>query len=122
MKVTGGEDPGGVQASIGRMLGLVYPRAAGRGEKYFQPAPQFLDALVVALLEPGEEIPETEFWERVNSFGVVCGALGTADTRSCSPPGACPRRRRPRCATTAEPSWLSSWGWGTRASMPTTSR
>lgn len=85
MDATGGEDPEGFAASLGRMLGLAYPRSAGRGGKYFRPGPQFLDALVVALLEPGEEIPEAAFWERAwQSFGLMSGALGTTDAQRLS--------------------------------------
>lgn len=76
----GGEDPEGFGTSIGRMAGLVYPRREGRGEKYYLPASQFLDMLVVALLEPDEEITVEEFWRRAEqTFGVLCGARGSAD-------------------------------------------
>jgi hypothetical protein len=54
----------------------------GRGEKYYRPAPQFLDMLVAALLEPEEEIPATEFWERAwEAFGILSGARSRHDAK-----------------------------------------
>jgi len=65
---------------IGRLVGLLYPRQQGRGDKYYLPAPQFLDMLVFALVEPGKEISLEEFWARAAArFGVLCGARGRAD-------------------------------------------
>lgn len=82
MAVSGGDDPEDFAAGIGRMIGLVFPRVAGRGDKYFRPAPEFLDALVVSLLAPGEDVTMDEFWRRAGErFGVVSGALGTRDQR-----------------------------------------
>ena len=52
----------------------------GRGEKYYRPAPQFLDMLVAALLEPGEAIPATEFWKKAwQTFGILSGARSRHD-------------------------------------------
>ena len=75
-----GEDPEGFWTSLGRMAGLVFPRASGRGGKYYLPAPQFLDMLVVALLAPDEEIPMEEFWNRAwQRFGIIVGARSSLD-------------------------------------------
>lgn len=78
-----GEEPESVSRSLGRMVGLVYPRLQGRGDKYFSPAPQFLDMLVLCLIEPDEgSIPVEEFWLRVRErFGLLSGVEGTADSR-----------------------------------------
>lgn len=52
----------------------------GRGEKYYRPAPQFLDMLVAALLEPGQAIPATEFWQKAwRTFGILSGARSRHD-------------------------------------------
>lgn len=76
----GGEDPEGFGTSIGRMAGLVYPRREGAGEKYYLPAPQFLDMLVVALIDPDDEITVEEFWHRAErTFGILCGAGASVD-------------------------------------------
>jgi hypothetical protein len=80
-----GEDPEGFGASIGRMTGLVYPRQQGGGDKYYLPAPQFLDMLVTSLLSPDEEIPVEEFWSRAEcTFGVLCGARRNLDSSRLS--------------------------------------
>lgn len=74
------ESPESFCQFIGKNIGLVYPREGGRGEKYYSPGPQFLDTLVVSLLEPDEELTIEEFWERAwKDFGVICGARGTTD-------------------------------------------
>ncbi|MCS3757487.1 hypothetical protein [Salinibacter ruber] len=53
----------------------------GPGEKYYRPAPQFLDMLVAALLEPGQEIPASEFWQKAwETFGILSGARSRHDT------------------------------------------
>ena len=75
-----GEDPEGFWTSLGRMAGLVFPRLQGRGEKYYLPAPQFLDMLVVSLLEPHEEVSMEEFWDRAwQRFGIIVGARSSLD-------------------------------------------
>lgn len=80
MHEVGGEDPEGFWTSLGRMAGLVYPRQGGRGEKYYLPAPQFLDMLVVSLLAPNEEVSMEEFWDRAwHRFGIVVGARSSLD-------------------------------------------
>lgn len=82
MRLTGGEDPEGAARGIARTIGLLYPRKGGSGERYFLPSPQFLDTLVVSLLEPGEDIPVEEFWDRAyDHFGIICGAHGTTDAQ-----------------------------------------
>ena len=54
----------------------------GPGEKYYRPAPQFLDMLTAALLEPGEEIPAAQFWEKAwDEFGILCGARSRHDAK-----------------------------------------
>lgn len=80
MNEVGGADPEGFWTSLGRMAGLVYPRQGGRGEKYYLPAPQFLDMLVVSLLAPDEEISMEEFWDRAwHRFGIIVGARSSLD-------------------------------------------
>lgn len=78
-----GEEPESVSRSLGRMVGLVYPRHQGRGDKYFSPAPQFLDMLVLCLIEPSEGmIPVEDFWARARErFGLLSGSEGSADSR-----------------------------------------
>ncbi len=52
----------------------------GPGEKYYRPAPQFLDMLVAALLEPRQELPATEFWQKAwEAFGIISGARSRHD-------------------------------------------
>lgn len=78
----GGENPETAAISIGRMLGLIYPRQRDRGERFYQPTPHVLDTLVSALLTPGEEVTIEAFWQRAWSrFGIVCGARGTLDVQ-----------------------------------------
>lgn len=80
MAESGGADPEGVATALGRMIGIVYPRLQGRGAKYFSPAPQFLDMLVVTLLDPGESVALEEFWNRAyRTYGIVSGHGETAD-------------------------------------------
>ncbi|WJH36841.1 hypothetical protein N6H14_14740 [Paenibacillus sp. CC-CFT747] len=65
---------------LGKSIGLLYPREGGKGEKYFLPGSQFLDTLVVALLEPEEELTYEQFWERAwKELGIICGAKSTVD-------------------------------------------
>lgn len=73
--VLGANTPDRFVLALGRLGGLVFPRAAGRGDKYTLPAAGFYDMLVSALLDPGEEVPASEFWDRARSrFGLLCGA------------------------------------------------
>lgn len=82
MRQTGGEDPEGFATFVGRLSGLIYPRRQGRGDKYYQPTAEFLDTLVTALLEPTDEIPIEDFWDRAwERFGVVVGARPEQDAR-----------------------------------------
>lgn len=76
----GSSSPTSFYAFIGRLAGVVYPRLGGAGEKYFQPAPQFLEMLVASLVEPHCEIPLTTFWGRAwERFGIVCGGRKEKD-------------------------------------------
>ena len=76
----GYSDPIRFMTSLGRLGGLLFPRAQGRGEKYYVPTPEFLDMLVISLLEPGEELQAAEFWDRAyKTYGVVCGAQSFED-------------------------------------------
>jgi hypothetical protein len=65
---------------IGTHIGLIGP-FRGPGEKYYRPLPQFLDALVGALLRPDErELPIEEFWLRAwERFGILSGARAQHD-------------------------------------------
>jgi len=77
-----GESPESFGVSIGRACGLMYPRKQGRGDKYCQPSPQFLDMVVSSILGPGAEpLPlAREFWEKAwQDFGFLCGARPTHD-------------------------------------------
>jgi hypothetical protein len=78
----GNSSPADVAKFIGRTAGLVFPRNQGRGDRYYLPASQFIDALVTALVEPDEDpLTEHAFWSRArNRFGIVSGALGHEDT------------------------------------------
>ncbi|MFG6117220.1 hypothetical protein ACGTN9_18870 [Halobacillus sp. MO56] len=76
------ENPEKVSASIGRNIGLVYPREGGPGDKYYLPGPRFLDTLVFSLLDPNEEISIEDFWDRAwEKFGIITGARGTKDIK-----------------------------------------
>ena len=60
--------------SLGRRLGLQWPRGKGGGERYLLPVAAVYDALVPALVKPDERIAAEEFWERAyTQFGFVCG-------------------------------------------------
>jgi len=78
----GTKNPRKVLFFIGKHSGLLGP-FRGPGEKYYRPEPQMLDALVVALLDPGEEgITEQDFWQRAyEEFGLISGARGKRDVR-----------------------------------------
>lgn len=65
---------------IGRLAGLVFPRGAGRGDKYYCPAPQFIDALVPSLIEPDDTLTVDDFWHLAwERFGLVSGTLANQD-------------------------------------------
>lgn len=78
----GSSSPADVAKFIGRTAGLVFPRNQGRGDRYYLPASQFVDALVTSLVEPDEDpLTEDTFWTRARErFGIVSGALGPEDT------------------------------------------
>ena len=66
-------------AALGRRLGL-WPRYPGRAGRHLKPVAAIYDALVPALLEPGEVLRFREFWQRAaDEFGLVCGARGNTD-------------------------------------------
>lgn len=70
----GTENPASSLTYFAKRIGFAAP-LRGPGEKYYRCTPQFLDALVCALLEPDEVVTEAEFWERAwESFGLFCGA------------------------------------------------
>jgi hypothetical protein len=71
----GTKDPISSLTYFAKRIGFLGP-LRGKGEKYYRSTPQFLDAIVCALLEPDEGvITETEFWERAwKSFGLFSGA------------------------------------------------
>lgn len=78
-------NPESVAAFIGKNIGLVYPREAGRGDKYYLPGPRFLDTLVVSLLSPNDEVPIEDFWDKAwEKFGIITGARGTKDIERLS--------------------------------------
>jgi hypothetical protein len=79
----GSGHPNDTAKYLGRYIGLIYPRIGGRGDRYYRPGPQFLDALVSGLIGPDEEpLPIEDFWARARSrFGVVVGATPAADAR-----------------------------------------
>jgi hypothetical protein len=73
--VIGANSPERFVLALGRLCGLLFPRAQGRGDKYVMPAAPFYDTLVAALLAPGEEIAADEFWARARErFGLLAGA------------------------------------------------
>ena len=64
---------------LGRRLGL-WPRYSGRTGHHLKPVAAIYDALVPALLSPGETMRYREFWQRAaDEFGLVCGARGSTD-------------------------------------------
>lgn len=78
--VIGTNSPERFALALGRLCGLFFPRAQGRGEKYALPAANFYDMLVPALLEPGQEVSSNEFWELARAqFGLLCGANPYSD-------------------------------------------
>jgi hypothetical protein len=71
--------PSGCAVRISTHSGLLGPFRGG-GEKYYRPAPQFLDLLAAILLQPGEALSSDDFWERAHDrFGLLCGARGRRD-------------------------------------------
>lgn len=79
LAVMGSHRPAASAIRISTHGGLLGP-FRGPGEKYYRPAPQFLDMLTAALLEPGEEIPATQFWQKAwDEFGILCGARSRHD-------------------------------------------
>lgn len=71
----GTKDPISSLTYFAKRIGFLGP-LRGSGEKYYRSTPQFLDAIVCALLDPDEGvITEAEFWKRAwESFGLFCGA------------------------------------------------
>ncbi len=66
-------------AALGRRLGL-WPRYPGRTGRHLKPVAAIYDALVPALLKPGEVLRFREFWQRAaDEFGLICGARGNID-------------------------------------------
>jgi hypothetical protein len=81
MRLVGSKKEGAdkVAEALGRRLGL-WPRYPGRAGRHLKPVAAVYDALVPALLEPGEVLRFREFWQRAaDEFGLVCGARGNAD-------------------------------------------
>lgn len=78
--VIGANSPERFVLALGRLCGLFFPRAQGRGDKYVMPAAPFYDTLVSSLLAPGEEVPASDFWQRARErFGLLAGADPYAD-------------------------------------------
>lgn len=77
----GPKDPPGSLKYVGVHSGFVGPFRGG-GERYYRALPQFLDALVASVLDPGEETTEKKFWEEAwKRYGLLCGARGLQDLR-----------------------------------------
>lgn len=73
------DGPDKLVETLGRRLGL-WPRFPGRAGRHLKPAAAVYDALVPALLEPGQVLRFGEFWQRAaDEFGLVCGARGNTD-------------------------------------------
>jgi hypothetical protein len=72
--------PSGCLTRLGRHVGLLVWSGGGY-EKYYRPAPQFLDMLAAALLAPDEgAVTAADFWNRAyKQFGILCGARGRRD-------------------------------------------
>ncbi len=72
---------------LGRRLGL-WPRYTGRTGHHLKPVAAIYDALVPALLQPGETLRYREFWQRAaDEFGLLCGARGNADIEALAQAG-----------------------------------
>jgi hypothetical protein len=80
IEYVGSSSPSDFFTYLGRLGGICYPRLGGAGDKYYRPAPQFLDMLVASLLQPQEELMVAAFWERAwEQFGVLCGGRRDRD-------------------------------------------
>ncbi|WBA44055.1 hypothetical protein [Hymenobacter canadensis] len=65
--------------ALGRRLGL-WPRYTGRAGHHLKPVAAVYDALVTALVKPGETMRYRDFWQKAaEEFGLMCGARGNAD-------------------------------------------
>ena len=76
----GSSSPSDFFTYLGRLGGISYPRLGGAGDKYFRPAPQFLDMMVASVIRPKEEIVIGQFWNRVwERYGIICGGRRDRD-------------------------------------------
>lgn len=76
----GSSAPTSCYAFLGRLAGVVFPRLGGAGDKYYRPAPQFLDMLVASLVQPRTEVPASTFWSLAwERYGIICGARKERD-------------------------------------------
>ena len=74
-------------AALGRRLGL-WPRHTGRAGHHLKPVAAVYDALVTALVEPGQTVRYRDFWQRAaEEFGLMCGARGSADLEALAQAG-----------------------------------
>lgn len=82
---TGGADKSFKQ--LGNRLGL-WPRYTGRAGHHLKPGAAIYDALVPALLAPGQTMRFQEFWQKAaDEFGLLCGARGSADLTALAQAG-----------------------------------
>ena len=73
--------------ALGRRLGL-WPRYTGPVGRHLKPVAAIYDALVPALLEPGQTMRFREFWQKAaDEFGLMCGARGSADLEALAQAG-----------------------------------
>lgn len=65
--------------ALGRRLGL-WPRFPGRVGHHLKPVAAVYDALVTALVKPGQTMRYRDFWQQAaDEFGLMCGARGSTD-------------------------------------------
>lgn len=73
--------------ALGRRLGL-WPRYTGPVGRHLKPVAAIYDALVPALLEPGQTMRFREFWQKAaDEFGLMCGARGSTDLEALAQAG-----------------------------------
>ncbi|WP_066400348.1 hypothetical protein [Neobacillus mesonae] len=75
-------DPSVFISALGGKIGLLAPRAGGRGRKRFSPDPIILEIIILSILKKGEKLQLSEFGKRLwEQYGIIIGANPEEDLK-----------------------------------------
>lgn len=75
-------DPSVFISALGGKIGLLAPRAGGRGRKRFSPDPIILEIILLSLIKKGEKLQLSEYGQRLwEHYGIIIGANPDEDLR-----------------------------------------